>query len=135
MSEQIGRSGHRGVLAAAFCLVAVAAAAQQAPYTPAVGSPERKAIFDAMRAAGQDPARVFVPSHLKVADGWAWVVAEPRSRNGANRYEPESALVRREGAGWKVVAQPCGEEDCDDAREMARIRAAFPRAPAAIFPR
>ena len=125
----------RAALAGLIGLVAATAAAQQAPYTPPVGSPERKAIFDAMRAAGDDRGRVFVPRHLKVADGWAWVTAEPRSKDGANRYEPESALVRREGGGWRVVAQPCGEEECDDAKETVRIRAAFPRAPAGIFPR
>ena len=109
------------------------ALAQQSPYTPAAGSAERRAIFDAMRKGGEDRARVFVVRHLKVADGWAWAAGEPRSKDGANRYEPESALLRREGAGWKVVARPCGEAECEEASERARIRAAFPRAPAGIF--
>lgn len=140
MRAGTGSTGSRGrgaamVVALVGTLLAGAAGAQQPAYTPAAGSPERRAIFDALRAAGQDRGRVYVPSHLKVADGWAWVVAEPRSRDGASRFEPERALVRREGARWSVVARPCGEEACDDARETARIRAAFPRAPAAIFPR
>jgi len=110
----------------------VAAVAQSA-YTPAPGSSERRAIMDAMRAKGDDRDRAFVVRHLKVSGAWAWLEADPQSRSGSNKYESESALLRRSGSGWSVVAQPCAEEGCDPRRELRRIRTSFPAAPASIF--
>ena len=109
-------------------------AAQTGVHIPAAGSAERKAIFDAMRTLGDNHDRIFVVRHLKVADGWAWVVADPQSPDGKQRYEAESALLHATGAGWSVVDQPCSEDGCDAKKELARIRAKFPAAPAAIFP-
>lgn len=105
------------------------------PYTPPPGSAERDAIFDAMRAHGGVPDRVFVVRYLKVQNGWAWASGNPQSPDGKNRYEPESALLNNNGFGWRVVAQPCSEEGCNFRKEVARIRAAFPAAPAGIFPK
>ena len=98
-------------------------------------SPVRQAIMDAMRVmAGDD--RVYVVRYLKVSGDWVWLDADPRSRNGRNRYEPESALLRRTGGVWRVVDAPCVEETCDPRpKEITRIRRANPSAPAAIFPR
>ena len=110
------------------------ARAQEAPYTPAAGSQERKAIFDAMRALGDNHDRVFVVRYLKVQNGWAWLTADPQSPDGKSHYESESALLRNDGTIWKVLDQPCSEADCDNKKEMARIRAAYPKAPAGIFP-
>src|SRR5271166_4733497 len=112
----------------------LAAWGQQAPYTPEAGSQERKAIFDAMRALGDIHDRVFVVRYLKVQNGWAWMMGDPQSPDGKSHYESESALLRNDGTGWKVLDQPCTEADCDDKKEMARIRAAYPKAPAGIFP-
>jgi hypothetical protein len=108
--------------------------AQTGVHIPPAGSAERKAIFDAMRTLGDNHDRIFVVRHLKVADGWAWVIADPQSPDGKQRYETESALLHATGAGWRVVDQPCSEDGCDDKKELARIRAKFPAAPAAIFP-
>jgi hypothetical protein len=88
-----------------------------------------------MRAKGDDRNRVFVMRYLMVQDGWAWMVADPQSPDGKNHFEPESALLRRDGKGWKVVDQPCGEGDCDAGKELARIRKASPAAPPRIFPK
>jgi hypothetical protein len=109
--------------------------AEQASYTPKPGTPERKAIADAMRGKGDDRDRVFVMRYLMVQDGWAWMVADPQSTDGKNHYEPESALLHKERKGWKVLDQPCGEADCDADKELARIRKAFPAAPPRIFPK
>jgi hypothetical protein len=115
-------------------LFAAATSAQQAAYTPEPGSAERKAIFDAMRKLGDNPTRVFVVRYLKVQDGWAWVTGDPQSPDNSSHFETESALLRNAGSGWKVLDQPCGEGDCDFKKELARIRAAHPSAPVAIFP-
>jgi hypothetical protein len=108
--------------------------AQPAPYTPVPGSTERNAIFDALRTLGDNHTRVFVVRYLKVQNGWAWVTGDPQSPDGKSHFETESALLRNDGTGWKVLDQPCSEGDCDPAKEIARIRAAYPDAPARIFP-
>ncbi len=118
----------------AVMLSAPLALAQQGPHTPKPGTPERKAIADAMRAKGDDHSRVFVVRYLMVQDGWAWIVAEPRSSDGENHYETESALLRKDAKGWKVVDQPCSEVNCEADHELARIKQAFPAAPPRIFP-
>jgi hypothetical protein len=137
-SRQESRKSGRTFFAALVCISVVLSAgpsyAQQAPYTPPAGSEERKAILNAMRALGDIHDRVFVLRYLKVQKGWAWLMGDPQSPDGKNHYESESALLRNEGAGWKVLDQPCTEADCDSKKEMARIRAAYPKAPADIFP-
>jgi len=120
---------------AALCFVTAFPARAGEVYTPKPGGAVREAIFDAMRDADHDHDRVYVERYLKAQDGWAWLVADPQSRDGKNRYETESALIRLETIGkWTVVARPCAEADCDPKKEMARIRAENPHAPAAIFP-
>jgi hypothetical protein len=109
--------------------------AQESPTNPPPGSTERKAILDAMRARGDLHNRIFIVRYLKVQGGWAWLIVDPRSPDGKNQYETESALLHKEVPGWKVADQPCTDEGCDDKAEMARIRAAYPNAPRAIFPR
>ena len=87
-----------------------------------------------MRALGDIHDRVFVARYLKVFGDWAWVTADPQSRDNTQHYETESALLQRTGLKWRVVDQPCAEEGCDQKKELARIRKRFPDAPAAIFP-
>ena len=135
--QEPGKSG-RIFFAALICISVVLPAgrsyAQQTPYTPPAGSEERKAILNAMRALGDIHDRVFVLRYLKVQNGWAWLMGDPQSPDGKNHYESESALLRNEGTGWKVLDQPCTEADSDSKKEMARIRTAYPKAPAGIFP-
>jgi hypothetical protein len=121
---------------AAFALTVAlhSVAAQTSLHVPPAGSAERKAILDAMRALGDNHDRIFVVRYIKVAAGWAFLTVNPQSPDGKQHYETESALLQQTTAGWKVVDQPCGEGDCDDKQELARIRAKFPAAPAAIFP-
>jgi hypothetical protein len=121
------------LLLAAFCLT-VAAPARAEAVTPAKGAPERAAIMDALRAKGADKSRIFVVQSLKVDGEWAYAQVAPQSPDGRSRYEPESALLRQKAGHWSVVDQPCGEEDCDAKKEIARMRKAHPAAPATIFP-
>jgi hypothetical protein len=127
MKPILGAIGALGLLA----MPVIAGASGE--HTPPPGSPERRAIFDATRKIGDIPDRVWVVRFLKVEDSWAWVSGAPQSPDGRQRYEPESALLHRKGGYWAVVDQPCAEEDCDAAHELARIRKRFPAAPKAIF--
>jgi hypothetical protein len=135
--HELGKSARivfAGLVWVSLILSAGPSYAQEAPYTPVAGSQERKAIFDAMRALGDIHDRVFVVRYLKVQNGWAWLMTDPQSPDGKSHYESESALLRNDGTGWKVLDQPCSEADCDGKKEMARIRAAYPKTPAGIFP-
>ena len=113
----------------AAALLILSATATAAP----AGGGDRHAIMDALRRTGDLPDRVFVVRSLHVSGGWAWAEVDPQSRDGRQHYESEAALLHRGAHGWQVVDQPCEEESCDAAREMARIRHAHPAAPAAIF--
>ena len=113
----------------------LAACSPSGPTTPPEGSAEREAIFAAMRQGREIQDQVFVTTHFKVQDNWAWVTADPQSKDGANRYEPESWLLQKTAEGWRVLAQPCQEADCVWKDEVAKIRAQFPQAPEAIFPK
>ena len=129
----MGDSAKTIVTATALGVLAIGTAYAGA-YTPPAGSPERKAIYEALRQTGDDHTRVFVVQSLKVDNGWAWTSVDPESADGKQHFEPESALLQKVGARWQVVDQPCGEGDCDAATEVARIRNAHPAAPADIFP-
>jgi hypothetical protein len=125
-AKQIVIAGALGVLSIGM--------AYAGAYTPPTGSPERKAIYEALRQTGDDHTRVFVVLSLKVDNGWAWTSVNPESADGKQHFEPESALLQKVGSRWQVVDQPCGEGDCDPATEVARIRTAHPAAPVDIFP-
>ena len=105
-----------------------------APYTPAPGSPELEAIFTTMRTVGDDHTRAINVSFLKVQNGWAWLEDEPKSADGTRQYEPEAALLRNEGHGWRIVDRLCADEYCEHDEEMARIKSDHKMAPAGIFP-
>jgi hypothetical protein len=71
--------------AAIFIAMSGVAAAQSCPYTPAVGSSERKAIMDAVRGPVQDYLKlpvVFVAKKFAACRGWAFLEAEPQMSNG-----------------------------------------------------
>jgi len=65
--------------------VATPAPAQRGPAEPPRGSPERKAIMDALRAAVLPQLKqnvIFEVSHLRVQDGYAFLVGVPRRPDG-----------------------------------------------------
>lgn len=105
------------------------------PTAPAEAALEKDAILEALRVGRDQPDTVFVVQTFNVQDGWAWVTADPQSADGSQKYERESWLVEKTASGWKVAAQPCAEEGCEEQAEIAKIRQAHPSAPAAIFPK
>jgi hypothetical protein len=60
-------------------------AAVSATASPAAGSPQRRAILDALRPAVErrlGPDVEFVVGEMRVANGWAFVSATPQRRGG-----------------------------------------------------
>jgi hypothetical protein len=101
----------------------------ESAHTPPPGSPERRAVLDAMRAEirrWHGLEVVFVVDELNVQEGWAWLHARPQSRDGRNRYEDVAGLLRLEQGAWRVLTFK--EVDVETIRER------FPSAPAAVFP-
>ena len=117
-------------------------------YTPRRGSEIRKAILDGLRIevkkmSGMDA--IFVIDHLKTHNGWAWVEAQPRSKDGKSGLENISALLHRSADGrWCTVLIPSYEcvnaDDPDKAcqkedRMIFHNLTSFPlNVPADIFP-
>ena len=110
--------------------------------TPPPGSRERRAILDALRAELSHltgPDLVFVVAVLRVRADWAWVEAEPQSRDGSNRHETVTALLQQQDGRWVVrVLGPCDTEDdptCAEHDDPARLAARFPTLPPELVPR
>jgi hypothetical protein len=114
-------------------LVSAAAAtarAQDGTNTPAAGSPERKAIADALRAPVERELKqkvIFKIDHLKLKDGWAFLRGVPQKPGGgevdynstpyAQRIKDGVfddgivALLRRKAGKWQVVKYVIGATD------------------------
>jgi hypothetical protein len=127
---------------------APAISAQSRPYTPDKGSAERKAITDALRVpVGNRVNRevILKIDHLKVEDGWAFLLGMVRRPDGGPIDYPYTpyrdankagmfddnvmALLHKVGGQWRVVRYVIG------ATAMAYL--GWDRkfhAPAAIFP-
>ena len=127
--------------------VAITAVSQSA-YTPEKGSPERKAILDALRVPVERDLKqpiVFVPDNFKVQGTWAFVSGTPQAPGGGSpRYagtkyaEAENegafnnnffALLRKTGGKWRVTKYAIGCTDVCFADWWQRYRA-----PKGIFP-
>src|SRR5262245_3042613 len=66
-------------------ILATISPVQSQPVTPKSGSPERKAIVDALRAPVEKDLRrkvVFKIDHLKLQDGWAFLIGRPQQPDG-----------------------------------------------------
>jgi len=107
------------------------------PYTPAVGSPERVAIANAVRASvaqlgGQfeEDARrgaKFVIAVLKIDGRYAFFEGGGQEVNGEMTYGPIDivAFLGKGNLGWRVLnLQARG--DVPDADEVAQLRASLP---------
>ena len=129
-------------------LIAAVAASAQSAYTPDKGSPERKAILDALRVPVERDLKqkvVFVTDHFKVQGTWAYVSGTPQNSSGGNpdysktRYADQVdsgafdnnffALLRKAGGRWKVTHYLIG---CTDVCYLDWWRRF--KAPKAIFP-
>jgi hypothetical protein len=134
----------------AICLLFVTAvgANAQTAYTPERGSPERKAILDALRIPVERELKqpiVFAPDNFKVQGTWAFISGTPQGAGGGapdyskTKYsEAENegafdnnffALLRKTGGKWKVTTYAIGCTDVCFADWWQRYKA-----PKAIFP-
>lgn len=139
----------RTALLALFFLAAITTGVRaQTVYEPEKGSPERKAILDALRIPVERDLKqkiVFVADNFKVQGTWAFVGGSPQSANGeapdysrtkyADAYESGAfdnnffALLRKTSGRWKVTTYAIGCTDVCYADWWRRYRA-----PKAIFP-
>lgn len=121
--------------------------------TPKMGSAERQAILNVLRADFYPDARLaisnpqkiqFMVHHLRVKDGWACVHVTP-TKNQRDFAEPRWALLQWQDGQWTDVnymekLRPFPDESAAaDALEMtdgtiAKLRELLPDCPAAIFP-
>jgi len=123
-------------------------AARSAPYTPAKGSAERKAILDALRVPVEKQLKqpvIFNVDHFQVMNGWAFLLGAPRRPDGGKVdysgtvYERAVeggafddgivALLHLTGGKWRVVNQIIGATDVpylDWDRKYRAPRAIFP---------
>jgi hypothetical protein len=107
-----------------------AARAQGGTTTPAPGSPERKAIADALRAPVERELKqkvIFKIDRLKVQNGWAFLSGVPQRPDGgkvdysSTPYKEAIkegafddsivALLRRKAGKWQVVKYVIGATD------------------------
>jgi len=114
------------LLLLAVCGLAVA----QAPTTPKAGSPERKALMDALRVPVEKSLKqkvIFQVDSLKVLGNWAFMTGKPRTPKGsAIDYKKTSyreaieagafddwvcALFKKSNGKWKVVQHAIGATD------------------------
>lgn len=132
------------LLALAFALAA--SVAGQSVYTPEKGSPERKAILDALRVPVERDLKqkiVFITDTFNVQGSWAFVSGRPTKPDGGDpdlsgtEWEGEEeffdnnffGLLRKTGGRWRVVTHALGCTDVCYADWWRRYRA-----PKAIFP-
>ncbi len=106
-------------------------------YTPPKGGALRKQIADALRRNVGQHAGVYVVFNfdwLKVNGNWAYVETHPESPDGANKYEPVSALLRRSNGLWSVAARADADDETSPTQALHRLKNKFPSAPRDIFP-
>jgi hypothetical protein len=83
-----------------FFIVISSVSAQSGPVTPKAGSAERKAIVDALRVPIEKELGkkvVFRIDHLKVQDGWAFLLGRPQQPDGKRmdyRGTPYQAAIK-----------------------------------------
>lgn len=117
-----------------FCagILAQNSFAQSKPYTPEKGSPERKAILDAVRKYRKAPAEVYTPYGFNVMQGWAMVAARDPNDPDVDT-EAFEYVLRKTSGSWHVVDHISQIEGSDFNRETRRIRKRFPSLPVAVL--
>ena len=112
------------------CLTALAQSAR----TPAAGTPERKAIMEALRVPAEKDLKqkvIFNVDILRVAGDWAYARVSPTRPDGGEidfsktkyqeqiefgAFEPQGeALLRRDGDEWEVLEWVFGANDVPSA--------------------
>jgi hypothetical protein len=132
----------------ALTLLMAMSVAGQAAYEPPKGSPERKAILDALRIPVERDLKqkiAFVTGNFKVQGNWAFVDGTPQGANGQapnyrgtrfyDAFESGAfdnnfyALMKKTRGKWKVTTYAIGCTDVCYTDWWSRYRA-----PKAIFP-
>lgn len=120
----------------------------QSVYTPEKGSPERKAILDALRIPVERDLKqkvIFVADNFNVQGNWAFVGGRPQTADGArpdysNTQYADAvdsgafdnnlfALLKKTAGKWKVTTYAIGCTDVCYADWWRRYRA-----PKTVFP-
>ncbi len=136
------------MILALVLLTAAFAVSSQSVYTPDKGSPERKAILNALRLPVQRDLGqkvTFVTNHLNVRGTWAFVGGDPRKADGGEidysktKYAEQVAdgvfdgnvfaLLRKTSGKWRITKYQIG---CTDVCYSDWWKTY--RAPKAIFP-
>lgn len=133
------------ITALVLFLLSISVSAQSV-YTPDKGSPERKAILDALRVPVERDLKqkiVFVTDTLRVQGNWAFASGRPTRLDGSRPDLSNTAwkddegmfddnffgLLQKRGGRWRVVTHALGCTDVCYA-EWWRMH----KAPKAIFP-
>ncbi len=117
-------------------------------YVPALGSVERKAIMDTLRAPVENQIKkkvIFKVDYLKVQEGWAFLMVAPLQANGkpmdyhGTPYQKAfddgmfsntvCALLHQQADTWKVIEFVLGATDVPFVDWDKKYKA-----PASIFP-
>lgn len=114
-------------------------------YTPVKGSSDRKGIMGALRIRVKNMSSldvIFVVTHLKVKDNWAWAEVEPQSKDGARHYEPLTGLLHKKDGYWRYIEglpewAICEEDpDCSEpSRYFKKLSKKHPGLSMDIFPK
>jgi hypothetical protein len=106
--------------------------------TPKPGTPERKAIMDALRQPVMKVVKqkvIFNVGHLKVEDGWAFMMGNAVKEDGSSLgdeflWGEVSALLRLKSGKWEVLQWSFAT----DTSGMEEAMSKYPAAPRSIFP-
>ena len=114
----------RKMLIAVAVLAFSASTVLAAAFTsPGAGTPQRKAILDALRPAVERQLGVrpieFVVEEIRVGGGWAFVRVTPRRKGGGAIRNPDQeadgvhteAVLRQVGGRWQVKEFGIGSTD------------------------
>jgi hypothetical protein len=108
--------------------------------SPKIGSAERVAMMDALRASLKRPDLIFLVPDLRMKDGWAFASVSPQTKDGKTNLEGLDVLWAGSGSSWSVkrVMGLNGEDDWmqyDSAGGLAKFwTGKYPAAPPQIFP-
>ncbi len=136
------------IVGSTIIIAAAIMVSAQSAHTPEKGSPERKAILDALRVPVEKELKqriVFVTDNFKVQGTWVFVSGTPQNPVGGrpdyrntvywDAFKSDAfdnnffALLRKTGSRWRVVIKAIG---CTDVCYADWWRTH--KAPKAIFP-
>lgn len=102
--------------------------------TPVPEGDERKAILDALRPKIEEMAGKpveFVVNRLETACDYARLIAQPQSKDGADKYETVDAFFVKADGKWSLSMIAAAEEGSNPAADQ--YKAKHPDAPEALL--